>query len=75
MLQLLRAAPARDPDHKAEISIRAGLDSGDGVLDDNGPCRLDPEKSCRHQEGIGRRFSRESFRFDGVALLLPKPPT
>ena len=68
MLQLRRVAPARDPDHKSEISMGAGLHSRDGVLDDDRPCGLDPEKSCRHQVGIRRRFSCESFRFDGVAI-------
>src|SRR6478672_3548793 len=67
-LELLHIPLARDADHKPEVSIRAGLHSGNGILDDNRPFRLDPEKSCRHQIRIRRWFSGESFRFDDVAI-------
>src|SRR5262249_43477943 len=68
MLQLLRIPFARDTNHKPEVPTRAGLDSGNGVLDDNRPCRLDPEESCRHQERIRRWFPGKLFRFDGIAI-------
>ena len=37
MFQFLRIPLACDTDHKSEASISAGLNSGDGILDDNGP--------------------------------------
>jgi hypothetical protein len=43
-LQLLRIPLARDADHKPELPIKAGLDSGDGILDDHRPFRLNAEQ-------------------------------
>jgi hypothetical protein len=43
VLQLLGIPLARDADHKSEVPSSAGLDSGDGILDDDRSCRLNPE--------------------------------
>jgi hypothetical protein len=67
-LKLLRIPFARDTNHEPEISIRAGLYPGNGILDDDRPGWLDPKKFCSHQERIRRRLAGESFRLDGVAI-------
>src|SRR5262245_57471771 len=67
-LKLLRISFARDTDHQPEVSLRAGLHSRNGILDDDRPGRLDPKKSCSHEACIRRRLAGESFRFDGVAI-------
>jgi hypothetical protein len=43
MLQFLEISLARDTDYKPEFSTNAGLHSGDGILDDNGPYRFNPQ--------------------------------
>ena len=70
MLQLLRIPLARDTDHKSEVSISAGLNSGDGILDDNRPFGSDPEQLCRHQERIRGGFPGKTLRMDHVAIDL-----
>jgi len=48
MLPKLLSVPlARDTDHKPKMPVKPGLDSRDGILDDNRPRRLDPEQLCR----------------------------
>ena len=42
-LQLFGVAFACNPDHKPEIPSRPCLDSGDGILDDDRTCGLDPQ--------------------------------
>jgi hypothetical protein len=46
MFQLLSVSLARDSDHKSEVAAAPGLDSRDGVLDDDGPCRRNSEQPC-----------------------------
>ena len=70
MLQFLRIPLARDTDHKSEASISAGLDSGDGILDDNGPYRFNPQQLCRHQKRIRGGLPGKTLRMDRVAIDL-----
>jgi hypothetical protein len=68
MLQLLGIPFARDTDYKPELPIRAGLDSGDGILDHNRPFRLNAEQLCRHQERIRGRLPGKSLRLDHIPI-------
>ena len=70
MLQFFRIPLARDADHKSEVSISAGLDSGDGVLNDDGPFWFTPQQLCRHQERIGCGLPGKTLRLDRVAIDL-----
>jgi hypothetical protein len=70
MLQFLRIPLARDTDHKPEVSISARLDSGDGILDDNGPYRFNPQQLCRHQKRIRGGLPGKTLRMDGIAIDL-----
>ena len=42
-LQFLGIPLARDTDHKPELPSNASLHSGDGILDNNGPYRFNPQ--------------------------------
>ena len=68
MFQFLRIPLARDTDHKPEVPINAGLDSGDGILDDNGPYRFNPQQLCRDQKRIRRGLPGKTLRIDRVAI-------
>ena len=70
VLQLLGIPFARDADHKSEVPSRAGLNSGDGIFNDNRSRRLNPEQLCRHQERIRRGFPGQLLRLDHVAIDL-----
>ena len=70
MLQFLRIPLACDTDHKSEASTSAGLDSGDGVLNDDGPFWFTPQQLCRHQERIGCGLPGKTLRMDRVAIDL-----
>jgi len=61
---------ARDADHKAEVPVRSGLHSREGILDDNRPRRLDPEQFCRHQVSVRGRFPSQVLGVDYVAIDL-----
>ena len=67
-LQFLCIPLARDTDHKPEAPIRAGLNSRNGILDDNRPCRIDPEELCRHQERIRGWFPGKLLRLNRIAI-------
>ena len=58
---------ARDADHKPKFPRSPCLDPGEGVLDDDRPCRFSSEKFCRCQEGIWSGFSRQVLRVHHVA--------
>jgi hypothetical protein len=68
VLQLLGISLARDTDHKSEVATMGGLDSRDGILDDDGPCRFNPQQLCSHQKGIRRGFPCQSLCVDHVAI-------
>ena len=68
--KLLGIALARDADHKPEVPGTPGLNSRDGILDDDRPCRLNPEQLRRHQERIRGGFSGQVLRLDHVAIDL-----
>ena len=70
MLQFLRIPLARDTDHKSEPPISTGLDSGNGILDDNGTCRFNPQKLCGHQKRIRGGLTGKTLRMDRVAIDL-----
>ena len=68
ILQLCCIPLARDTDHKPEVPINAGLDSGNSILDDDSPFRLNPEDSCGHQKRIRSRFTSKTLGLDRVAV-------
>src|SRR4029450_308499 len=68
LLELRGIALARDADHKSKTTAGAGLNSGDCILDDDRPRRLNPEQLCRHQKRIWRRFPGEVLCFDHLAI-------
>src|SRR5262249_35093554 len=43
VLKLLGIPLARNANHKSEVPVKPSRDSRDGILDDNCPCRLNPE--------------------------------
>ena len=55
--QRLGLAVAGDADHQAEAAGPPGLHAAEGILDDHGPLRLDPELPSRLEKGIGRRLA------------------
>src|SRR6516162_7976900 len=61
---------ARDTDHKPELPVGSGLHSRKGILDNNRPCRLNPEQVCRHQVSIRLGFACQVPRMDRVAIDL-----
>ena len=56
VLKLLGIPLARDTDHKSEVSISAGLDSGDGILDDDRACRFNPSSFAAIKNVSGAGF-------------------
>src|SRR5262249_15757896 len=64
MFQLLSVSLARDSDHESEVAVKPGLDSRDGVLDDDGPCRLNSKQPCPNEESIGSGFSGQVLCLD-----------
>ena len=67
-LQLLGISLACDADHKPELRIGASLNSGNGILDDHCPYRLNTELLCRYQELIRGRFPVKSLCLDQIAV-------
>src|SRR4029077_4625328 len=67
-LQLLRIPLACDADHKPELPIGTGLNSGNGILDDHRPYRLNTELLCRYQERIRGRVPGKSLCLDQIAV-------
>src|SRR5262245_36415975 len=64
MFQLLSVSLARDSDHKSEVAAKPGLDSRDGVLDDDRPCRLNSKQPRPNEESIRGRLSGQVFCLD-----------
>src|SRR6516162_9109412 len=56
LLQLLGIPFARDADHKSEVPSRAGLNSGDGILDDNRSCGSTPSSFAAIKNVSGAGF-------------------
>ena len=67
VFQLVCIPLARYTDHKSEVSTDAGLDSGDGILDDNGPYRFNLKQLCRDQKRVRGGLPGKTLRIDRVA--------
>ena len=71
MLQAPRHSPcARCRSQVRSFPLAPASNSGDGVLDDNGPYRLNPQQLCRHQKRIRGGLSGKTLRMDHVAIDL-----
>ena len=61
-------ALARHADHQAEAAARAGLDAGNGVLDDHRACRVDAQRARRLEKHVRRRLAGKAALDDAVAV-------
>ncbi len=59
MRQRANIVMTRDADNESETAGAAGLDTGDGVLDDDRAFRIDVQATGRFKKGIRCRFARE----------------
>ena len=66
--KLLGVPLARDTDHQPEVPVTPGLDSRDGILDDDRSCRLNPEPLRRREECIRGGLAGQVLRMDRVAV-------
>lgn len=67
-LELVIVALAGNPDYQPELAVAAGLDAGDGVLDDNGARRCNAQLSCRSEKSVGCRLAVQFLIVNGVAI-------
>ncbi len=68
VLKLLGVPFARHADHKAKVPGAPGLHSGDGILDDNRPYRVNSEQLRPHQKSIRGGLSGQVLGMDHVAI-------
>src|SRR6516165_6891005 len=68
--ELLSIALTRNTDHQPKISMGAGLDTGNRILNYDRSYRLNAEEPCRQQERIGGGFAGKSLRIDHIAIDL-----
>ena len=66
--KLLGVPLARDPDHQPEVAVTPGLDSRDGILDNDRSCRRNPEPLRRREERIRGGLAGQVVRTDRVAI-------
>jgi hypothetical protein len=66
--KLIGVPLARHTDHQPEVPATPGLDSRDGILDNDRSCRLNPEPSRRREECIRGGLAGQVLRTDHVAI-------
>jgi hypothetical protein len=73
--KLLRIPLPGDADHKSKVAAMPGLDSRDGILDDDGARRLNLKQFGGHQKGVRggfacqlsvKRVAIDSHREEGI---------
>jgi hypothetical protein len=66
--ELLGVSLARDTDHQPEVPVTPGLDSRDGILDNDRSRRRNSELLCRREECIWGGLASQVLRTDRVAI-------
>jgi hypothetical protein len=66
--ELLGVSLARDTDHQSEVPVTPGLDSRDGILNDDCSCRVNSERVRRREECIWRGLAGQVLGTDRVAI-------
>jgi hypothetical protein len=66
--KLLGISLAGDADHESELAATPGVDSRDGVLDNDRARRLNVKQLGGDQKGIGGGFARQVLGVDHVTI-------